>query len=66
MFYVHKDGYIYNGDMTEGAREATAEEFSLHLGKSQVITPPVDQSMADMWEALLAMSAEIEALKGGQ
>lgn len=29
------------------------------------VTPPVDQSMADMWEALLAMSAEIEALKGG-
>lgn len=28
------------------------------------VTPPVDQSMADIWEAMLAMSAEIEALKG--
>ena len=66
MFYVHKDGFIYNGDMTEGARAATSEEIALHLGKSQVVTPPVDQGMADIWEAMLAMASEIEALKGGE
>lgn len=30
------------------------------------VTPPVDQGMADIWEAMLAMSTQIEALKGGQ
>ena len=31
----------------------------------QIITPPVDQNIADIWEALLAVSAEVETLKGG-
>ncbi len=30
-FYMHKDGFIYSGDMTDGAREATQEEISAHL-----------------------------------
>lgn len=31
----------------------------------QIITPPVDQDVADLWQAMLTMSAELEALKGG-
>ncbi|MDF2636114.1 MAG: hypothetical protein K0R78_2988 [Pelosinus sp.] len=30
-----------------------------------IITPSIDQDTADMWEALFAISAELEALKGG-
>lgn len=30
------------------------------------ITPPIDQNVADLWQAMLALSAELEALKGGQ
>lgn len=30
-FYIHKDGYFYSGDFTEGAREATQEEINAHL-----------------------------------
>lgn len=30
-FYIHKDGYLYNGDLTEGAREATREEINSFL-----------------------------------
>jgi hypothetical protein len=33
-FYIHRDGFIYHGDFTEGAREATNEEISAHLGTS--------------------------------
>lgn len=32
----------------------------------QIITPAVDQNIADLWQAMLAMSAELEALKGGK
>jgi hypothetical protein len=31
-----------------------------------IITPSIDQNIADIWEAMLAMSAELEALKGGK
>lgn len=36
-FWIHKDGYLYSGDSTEGAREATQEEINNHLNpqKSQ-------------------------------
>lgn len=30
------------------------------------VTPHVDQNVADLWQAMLAMSAELEALKGGR
>lgn len=30
-----------------------------------VVTPEVNKDVADIWEAMLAMSAEIETLKGG-
>lgn len=30
------------------------------------VTPYVDQNVADLWQAMLAMSAELEALKGGK
>lgn len=29
------------------------------------VTPAVDQGTADMWEAILALSTQMEALKGG-
>jgi hypothetical protein len=32
----------------------------------QIITPEIDQDTADMWEAILTLSAELETLKGGQ
>lgn len=32
----------------------------------QVITPEVNSDIADLWQAMLAMSAELEALKGGE
>lgn len=31
----------------------------------QIVTPPVDQTTADMWEAILDISAKIKALEGG-
>ena len=31
-----------------------------------IITPSMDKNIADLWEAMLAMSAEIETLKGGK
>ena len=30
-FYIHKDGYLYNGDFIEGAREVTQEEIRREL-----------------------------------
>lgn len=33
--------------------------------KTQIITPEVDEEKADMWEAIFALSSELEALKGG-
>ena len=33
--------------------------------ETQIISPPIDQDTADMWEALFALSAELDALKGG-
>jgi len=65
MFYIHKDGYLYSGDMTDGAREATPEEIAAHLGQSQIVTPAADQDIADLWQAMLTMSAELDVLKGG-
>lgn len=66
-FYMHKDGYIYSGDMMDGAREATEIEIADHLNpKPQVITPQVNQDIADLYQAMLEMSAEIEILKGGK
>jgi hypothetical protein len=66
-FWIHKDGFIYSGDMTDGAREATQAEIDTHLNpKSEIVTPPVNQDVADLWQAMLHMSAELEALKGGK
>ncbi|MDU4960212.1 MAG: DUF4376 domain-containing protein [Sporomusaceae bacterium] len=33
-FYMHRNGFLYNGDMTAGSREATSEEVASHLGMS--------------------------------
>ena len=33
--------------------------------KQQIITPSVDPNTADIWQALLSLSAQVEALKGG-
>ena len=33
--------------------------------EQQIVTPPVDHNIADLWQAMLAISAELEALKGG-
>lgn len=33
--------------------------------ETEIITPPVDQNGADLWEAILDLSAQIEAIKGG-
>ena len=32
--------------------------------ETQIITPAVNSDIADLWQAMLAMSAELEALKG--
>jgi hypothetical protein len=65
-FWIHADGYFYTGDETEGAKEATQEEINEKLNpKSEIVTPPVNQDVADLWQAMLTMSAELEALKGG-
>lgn len=34
-FYIHKDGYFYSGDFTEGAREATQEEIDNYFKVSK-------------------------------
>ena len=38
--YIHKDGYMYNGDMIDGAREATQEEIDAHFNP---VLPLVEQ-----------------------
>ncbi|MBP2156850.1 hypothetical protein [Erwinia rhapontici] len=30
-WWIHKDGWIYTGDETEGSREATQDEIEEHL-----------------------------------
>lgn len=44
MFYVHKDGYLYTGDMTEGAREATAEEIAAHINPTRTLAEIKDSA----------------------
>ncbi len=34
--------------------------------ETQIITPEVNSDIADLWQAMLDMSAELEALKGGK
>ena len=34
-------------------------------GGTQIITPPIDQNTADLWQAMLDLSAQVETLKGG-
>ena len=63
-FYIHQDGFIYSGDMTAGAREATQAEIDVHLAP-QIVTPAVDQNIADMYEVMFDMSARLEKLEGG-
>ena len=36
-FYIHKDGFLYSGDMTEGAREATTEEIEEYFNPSKTL-----------------------------
>lgn len=33
-YWIHADGWIYQGDQIEGARAATEEELALHLAAS--------------------------------
>lgn len=33
-YYMHKDGYLYSGDLIDGAREATTEEINSHFNPS--------------------------------
>ena len=63
-FYIHKDGYLYNGDMTDGAREATQAEIDAHLAP-QIVNPVVDQNIADIYEVMFDMSVRLEKLEGG-
>ncbi|CVK18450.1 hypothetical protein [Sporomusa sphaeroides] len=42
--------------------EAAWTEMQAEAGAP--VTPPVDQDTADMWEAILALSAKIEVLEG--
>jgi len=50
---------------TEKEIQATWEDIQKEASEPQIITPPVNQDTADMWEALFALSAELDALKGG-
>lgn len=50
-FYIHKDGYFYSGDMTEGAREATQAEIDVHLAP-QIVTQVVDENIVDLYQAM--------------
>ncbi|CUH95864.1 hypothetical protein P22_1950 [Propionispora sp. 2/2-37] len=34
--------------------------------ETQIITPPVDEEKADLWEAILALTEKIETLEGGK
>ena len=49
-------------------REGIAEwvKVSEETNKPQIIIMPVDEEKADMWEAILALSSELEAFKGGK
>ena len=49
-------------------REGIAEwvKVSEETNKPQIIITPVDEEKADIWEAILALSSELEALKGGK
>ncbi len=52
-FYIHANGYIYNGDLTPGAREATAEEIQQHLkpSNSMETTRTAKLQQIDTWTA---------------
>lgn len=41
------------------------EAIQKEASEPQIITPTVDKEKADMWEAIFALSAQLEALKGG-
>ncbi len=68
-FYIHKDGYLYNGDFIEGAREATQEEINAHLKPSE---PTKDEKIATLDAiyqpqfASLAQSLGVATLDGNQ
>jgi hypothetical protein len=42
-----------------------AEPESEPSNETEIITPPVDQNTADIWQAMLDLSTKIEGLKGG-
>ncbi len=56
MFYIHKDGYLYNGDMTDGAREATQDEIDNHLNPVQSI----DELKTAKWAEIKAHRDHLE------
>lgn len=47
-FYIHKDGYLYSGDHTDGAREATQEEINNHVNPPQSL----DDAKAAQWAVI--------------
>lgn len=63
-FYIHKEGYLYSGDFTEGARTATEEEINAHLHVTKSVEP-VDPSLLAIAEALAAQETRLAKLEGG-
>lgn len=59
-FYIHKDGFIYTGDFTEGAREATPEEIYRHQNpqKSQ------EEQQKQLTDAVQAHMDSVAKLNG--
>lgn len=65
-FYIHVDGYIYNGDITEGAREATEEEIQQHLNPTINLEEVKNAKLQqiDTWTATAIISGFNSAATG--
>lgn len=67
QYWVSPDFGFYQGTETEGARVATQAEIDAKLNpKPDIITPVVDQDIADMYQAMFDMSTRLEKLEGGK
>jgi hypothetical protein len=62
--FIDGDIYTVNFIDQETADAAQPVIDGIDSITSEPVTPPVDQDTADMWEAILALSAKLDALEG--
>ncbi|MDD4599610.1 hypothetical protein SDC9_04128 [bioreactor metagenome] len=58
------DGFIEMQSERPGVDYVAKDDGTWGKVEPEVVTPPVDQSTADMWEAILTLSAKLDALEG--